>query len=270
MKREFARPEDREALKAVYRICFPEDSDAFWDLELDRRMRGDTVLIYRENGRILSCVQLLPETLTVHGKAYPVQYIYAAATLPECQGRGLMGALLEEGFRIGAERKQRFSVLLTQNDSLFGFYARFGYRDSGKIGILSAASGASAGCVRPARPEDVPQMLELYQQQRQGIASVARTEESIEQQRQLYGKDVVVLEAEGAVKAYGFQTDAGCFEVMGPEAAALLAACGWAEGATLPLPGLPQRRNGCIRPLDPAAAALLEEQTPVYLNLMWN
>lgn len=272
MNIEFARQEDREELKEVYHACFPGDPDSFWDFELDCRMQADNILVYREQGRIISTVQVLPEQLVVNGKNYPVQYIYAAATLPEAQGRGLMGAMLHYAHDLARERGQRFSVLITQNDTLFDFYSKFGYRDCGKLGCISATKGSGInGVLRSAVPEDIPAMLELYRNEQQGVLSVSRTVESFMQQYLVYEHNVLVYEHEGMIRAYGIRLGKQMLEIAGPDKAALMIASGVANGFAIPQAAMNTRRNGCVLSLDSDAEQLLAQQKDcVYLNLMWN
>ena len=268
----FAKPEDKQALKMVYHTCFPGDPDSFWDFELESRMCSDNILTYRENGQIIATVQLLAEELTLSGTVYPVQYIYAAATLPEAQGRGIMGAMLHYAHQLARQRGQRFSVLITQNDSLFDFYARFGYRDCGKLGKLPFSEECEGqGIVRIAEQRDVPQMLELYQAAQTEVLSVSRTVDTFELQRLIYEKSVLVYERDGAITAYGFRVGSHMLEVIGPDDVQLLAKSGVKNGFTLPRAGLERMRNGCALPLDAGAADLLDTHSGVmYLNLMWN
>ena len=269
----FASSKDREQLKAIYQACFPDDPASFWDFELDHLMQSDNILVYREGDQILSTVQILPEQLTLQGKIYPVQYIYAAATLPEAQGRGLMGQLLEEAHALARERGQWFSVLITQNDSLFDFYARFGYRDCGKVGLVQADPAACCGCgkVRAAEAKDTPKMLELYHRAQCDQLSVARTIETMDLQREIYGTHVLVFETDGVITAYGIRIGNRMLEVMGPDANILLSASNSICGYTLPTENATLMRNGCVLPLTKRAETLLEaQQKIVYLNLMWN
>lgn len=267
----FASSKDREQLKAIYQACFPDDPASFWDFELDHLMQSDNILVYREGDRILSTVQILSEELTLQGTTYPVQYIYAAATLPEAQGRGLMGQLLKEAHSLAQARGHWFSVLITQNDSLFDFYARFGYRDCGKVGLVQADSATCCGNVRVAEGKDVPKMLKLYCEAQKDRLSVARTTETMNLQREIYGKHVLVFETDGAVTTYGIRIGNRMLEVMGPDAKALLAASNSVCGYTLPTEDATLMRNGCVLPLKKEAETLLEAQHGiVYLNLMWN
>ena len=267
----FASREDRCQLKEIYRACFPDDSERFWDFELDCLMQPDNILIYREGGRILSTVQILSEKLILQETVYPVQYIYAAATLPEAQGRGLMGRLLRKAHDLARDRGQWFSVLITQNDSLFDFYARFGYQDCGKLGLIHPCATTKTGVVRTAVAEDVPMMLDLYCASQTEILSVARAGRNMALQREIYGKHVLVYEVNGAVTAYGVRTGDHMLEVMGPDAPALLASTQVACGYTLPTGDADLVRNGCVFPLTKQAEDLLCAQRGiVYLNLMWN
>ena len=271
MSISFACSEDRNQLKAVYQACFPDDPMSFWDFELDTLMLPDNILVYRENGRILSTVQILSEQLTLQGELYPVQYIYAAATLPEAQGRGLMGMLLREAHKLARERGQWYSVLITQNDSLFDFYARFGYRDCGKLSLLQGDNTVANGNVRPAEENDVSAMLELYRAKQKNVLSVFRTHDSMALQQKMYGDNMLVYESDGLITAYGVRTGKRMLEVMGQDASALVIAGESVCGYTLPTEGAELVRNGCVLPLTPQAEKLLLAQKGiVYLNLMWN
>ena len=121
---------DREQLLALYRACFPEDEPSFWEWVFDRLYCPGNTLNLREEGRIVASLQMLPCALSLNGQTFSAHYIYAASTLPEWQGRGLMARLLEQAAEEGRKKGHDFSILITQEDSLLDYYARFGY-DSG-------------------------------------------------------------------------------------------------------------------------------------------
>ena len=126
---------DRQQLLALYRACFPEDPPAFWEWIFDRVYRPENTLNIRENNRIIASLQMIPCTMRYEGHDYPAHYIYAASTLPQRQGRGLMADLLKQAAERGRQKGHVFSVLITQEDSLLGYYDRFDYEDRFVIGL---------------------------------------------------------------------------------------------------------------------------------------
>ncbi len=108
---------------------------SFGDPEADIRAFLDTIslssecLLHKRDGRAVSMVFLLPAELVMpEGTVYPVQYIYAAATLPDYRGQGLFGNLLQVAHQKARERGQAASFLRPGEPSLFRYYQRFGYR----------------------------------------------------------------------------------------------------------------------------------------------
>ena len=84
-------------------------------------------LVYRAGGRIAAAVYLLPSFVLFGGRRVRAHYIFAAATLPEFQGRGYMSSLMAYAAIAGADRGDRFSVVLPAEESLYGLYKKQGY-----------------------------------------------------------------------------------------------------------------------------------------------
>lgn len=124
-----ARIEDLPALKSIWASSFPEDTPADIDAFFTRQFRESECLLYEEKGSPVSMVFMLPAFLRTSGTAYPVQYIYAASTLPAFRGQGLFGSLLRRAHVLAAERGQTASFLRPGEPSLFSYYRQFGYRD---------------------------------------------------------------------------------------------------------------------------------------------
>lgn len=275
MNREitFAKPGDEAQLISLYRQCFP-DGEAFWRWLLSKEpYRPENTLTLRENGKMVSSLQMMPVTLRLHGESYASHYIYAAATLPEWQGRGLMGQLLEYAAREGLRRKQRFSVLIVEEPGLLDYYARFGYRPQIMWQYLSASVLSSpllpGENLRKIRQKDIPALQALYEAAAEKLLHGARDNAHWESQLELYGDGAFLLENTEGVKAYCFADENGITEAVGESAVRLAAQI--APGKvfrTVPENGeiLP---GGSIRPLTEAADALLGQQM-VYLNLMYN
>lgn len=273
MEITFARPGDEAQLISLYRQCFP-DGEAFWRWLLSQEpYRPENTLTLRENGKIVSSLQMMPVTLRLHEESYASHYIYAASTLPQFQGRGLMGQLLECAAREGLRRKQQFSVLIVEEPGLLDYYARFGYRPQIVWQYESAPASSSpllpGEHLRKIQQEDIPALHALYEAAAEKLLHGVRDNAHWERQLELYGEGALLLENAEGVKAYCFADENGITEANGEGAARLAAQIAPGKAfRTVPEQGqiLP---GGSIRPLTQAADALLKQQM-VYLNLMYN
>lgn len=81
-------PDQIPALKAIWAASFPEDPPEAIEDFFARCFRPEECLTAFEGGEPVSMVFLLPALYQRGGKAFPVQYIYAAATLPGLAGPG--------------------------------------------------------------------------------------------------------------------------------------------------------------------------------------
>lgn len=117
-----AVPSDIPALKALWSLSFPEDSDADRDAFF-AAVGIDACFVEECDGAIASMVFGLPVT---DGER-EFQYIYAACTHPDFRGRGVFSALLRQVLDAAKARGCAASFLHPAEPSLTAFYARFGY-----------------------------------------------------------------------------------------------------------------------------------------------
>lgn len=115
-----------QELKRLWLACFddtPQAVDLFFAAYPPQRH----AVACCEDGRIVAAFYLLPARLAdENGRARPAAYLYAAGTLPQYRGRGLMGRLLKEG----AARCSAWAdalVLLPASAALYGFYRQHGF-----------------------------------------------------------------------------------------------------------------------------------------------
>ncbi len=258
----------RQQLLALYQACFPEDDPAFWNWIFEKVYRPENTLNIFRVGRIVSSLQMIPCKLRQGSARFDAHYIYAAATLPEFQGRGLMAELLRQAAQEGIRRGQDFSVLITQEDSLLDYYARFGYQPRSLSGFGEPYTGPVTGRVCTAAPADIPVLNELYEQAAGELLHGVRDEEHWLLQLELFGMGARVLKREGSITAYAFSDERGILEAVGPDAAMLAAhlhsGCAWRT-----IPGKNARPMGSIKPLNEKSRIFLE-QNPCFLNLMYN
>ena len=89
----------REQVKALWKLCFPEDSDDFVELYFSSRYTDDINSAIVEDGRVLSALQRIPYPMLYMDKVIPVSYISGACTHPDFRSRGMMSRLLDEAHR---------------------------------------------------------------------------------------------------------------------------------------------------------------------------
>ncbi len=114
--------EDLPALHAIWRAAFPADTAEQRDLFFDA-VPPDRCLIAEADGVPVSMVYSLPAALGERR----LQYIYAAATLPEYRGRGIFAELLRYALKAAESAGCVGSFLHPAEPSLTAYYARFGY-----------------------------------------------------------------------------------------------------------------------------------------------
>ena len=276
----FAQPGDEPGLMAVYNACFPgEEGFCRWFFE--RIYRPQNTLLWQD-GDILAAVQLLPVRLTLGGHEVSATYIYAAGTLPQERGKGLMGALLERSFAVSGARGDALSVLITQEPSLVRYYARFAYRPvfARQEHIVAARPLPAGMTVRRMRQDDIPAAQALYCMAHSGLCAVrapAAWRVILEQ----YGTKARVLERGGRVTAFALvEAEDDCVtatEALGKDAPVLMAALAHA-GKTADARWYGPARNaaeaavnGCARPLNAEGASLLDTAAEFgYLNVLFN
>ncbi len=142
---DFVKTGDLPALQALWQTCFGDPADYVETFYRSSVYAPENTLVWREDGTPVSVVHMLPVWMRLDGEALPGQYIYAAATLPACRGRGLVSVLLEEACRLGKVRGQAFSCLVPGGPDLFAFYEARGYRTlfQRRRWIWSPAEGAA-------------------------------------------------------------------------------------------------------------------------------
>lgn len=261
---------DREQLLALYRACFPEDDPVFWNWVFDHLYRPENTLVIRENGKILSSLQMLPCKMRLKDLFFDAHYIYAASTLPEEQGRGLMALLLKQAAEEGIRRGQAFSVLITQEDSLLDYYARFGYEGRFCIAVMPPQAGelSEKHWFRTAVPADIPAINALYERVAKEMLHGYRDDVHWQLQLDLFGTGAKVMEHNGQITAYAFADERGVMEAVGPEAG-LLAAHITPGQSWRTLPVYSGKPMGSIKPLNEKSREIME-QNPCFLNLMYN
>lgn len=119
----------RGDLERIWRSCFPEDPHEYVRYFFDNRYDPNACAVYidDQSGRPVGMLHMLDATITDDSEVVPVQYIYAAATRPDHQGKGIMRQLMEFARRYAVAKRQKYMVLVPGSRELFRYYERNGF-----------------------------------------------------------------------------------------------------------------------------------------------
>ena len=101
----------------LWRRCF-EDTDEFIRFYFERKYSNANSLIYEENGKALSALQMLPYPMRWENVTVDTSYISGACTLPDVRNRGFMTLLLQNALQEMYDRGIAFSTLIPAEDWL--------------------------------------------------------------------------------------------------------------------------------------------------------
>lgn len=123
-----ARDGMRTDLERIWRTCFG-DSPEYVSFFFENRYNPNSCLVYIDEtvGRPVAMLHMLDCSVTEDSEIVPSQYIYAAATRPDHQGKGIMSQLMEYARRIAAARGQKYMLLVPGSRELFRFYEKRGF-----------------------------------------------------------------------------------------------------------------------------------------------
>ncbi len=123
----YAKTNDIPALKTMWALCFA-DTPEFIDFYFTNIFRLEETPVYYDNGIPVAALQLIPYPVKLGDQTYPAGYISGAMTHPGHRNKGLMKQLLLFSFEVMKKRQIPLSFLIPQEEWLFGFYEKFGYR----------------------------------------------------------------------------------------------------------------------------------------------
>lgn len=118
---------DIDGIIALWKEAFG-DSEKDIKFFLDAHYNPENTVVCECDGVIASVLFLLEGDMHIKGNDYPSYYLYAACTLNEYRGRGLMTELLGLASSIAIEQRKFFIALKPAEESLYHYYSRFGYQ----------------------------------------------------------------------------------------------------------------------------------------------
>lgn len=123
----FAAEKDIPGLREIWHISFG-DSKEYIDMFMEHQFKEALTVVYEEDGKVFSMFFLFRCDFSISGKKHPSFYLYAAATLPQHRGKGIMGKMLEFSKSYAAEKNFDFIILSPAEKSLYDYYSRFGFK----------------------------------------------------------------------------------------------------------------------------------------------
>lgn len=118
----------KNEIEAIWKCCFPNETDGFIRLWFDRVYKDEQTLIINENGRIISSLQIIPYEMNYFGERISVAYVCGVSTLPEARGKGWMTQLMQKALKFMNDRGFAITALIPSSETLFTYYQRFGYQ----------------------------------------------------------------------------------------------------------------------------------------------
>ena len=131
-------PKDVPALRLLFQEAFG-DGDEFLDRFFSVAFSAKRCRCIEENGDVAAALYWFD--CEYEGK--PLAYLYAIATKQSFRGKGLCAALMEDTHRHLKEHGYIGAILSPAEPSLYGFYARFGYKTATYIRTFSADKSGS-------------------------------------------------------------------------------------------------------------------------------
>ncbi|MEL7656637.1 MAG: GNAT family N-acetyltransferase [Bacillota bacterium] len=206
MELRLAKQEDLERLKLIWKLCFG-DEDRYIDFYFNSRdwMKETAVLLLDEG--IVSMLSMIPVELSAgNGLKHQAAMLYAIATHPEFQKRGLAERLMEFSSRYLMTKQIPATILVPAEAELFEFYRNRGYQDGfslrevllnhEQIEDLIHREPLLPCCVIPAESHEYnTKRKELLK----GTCFVDYRDDEIDFQKkeaQLYGTDIFVIRQE--------------------------------------------------------------------------
>ena len=106
-------------------FCDSEDDIKFF---LDSRYIPENTVVFECDGRIVSVLFLLDGMMHISGCDYSSYYLYAACTLKDYRGKGIMSDMLGFAKSLSISRNKQFIILKPGEKSLYGYYEKYGYK----------------------------------------------------------------------------------------------------------------------------------------------
>ena len=121
-----ASENDIVALRNIWQVCFG-DTDDYLDLYFNNCFNIGHTYVYLDGNKPISMLTILPVDYHINGRNEKLGYIYAAATLPQFQGSGIMAKMLEFAKMLAKKQGLYGLCLVPGGEELFSYYKKHGF-----------------------------------------------------------------------------------------------------------------------------------------------
>jgi GNAT superfamily N-acetyltransferase len=130
-----ATEEDIPELIELWKSCFPEDSEEYIRYFYRENFSRIRVPVYSLNGKIVSMIHLMDAVFANGTDEYPVQFVYAVGTRPDCRGKGILQSLLLSVF--DSAKENGYGMFLKPSPELMNYYTRIGFAEDSRFRIFT-------------------------------------------------------------------------------------------------------------------------------------
>ncbi len=106
------------------------DSEEYIKIFFDNLYCETECFVKIVNSKIVSVLYLIEGQIKYKGEVFNGRYLYAAATKNDYRKQGIMAELINEAIDYVKKANLDFICLLPANESLYNYYAKFGFRDT--------------------------------------------------------------------------------------------------------------------------------------------
>jgi len=118
---------DIPRLREIWKACFG-DTDSYLDFYYEKGFPRFKTVVDRDGETVTSMLTVVPAFYKAGGEVFDAAYLYAVATDPAFQGKGIASRLLLETHELLKKEGVRVSTLFPAEESLYRFYEKVGYR----------------------------------------------------------------------------------------------------------------------------------------------
>ena len=119
-------PGDTAEMISLWQTTF-QDSDEFVNLFFRRVYRPENTLVIKNEGKIVSALQMVPYEIKIADSIIPSAYICGVCTLTLERGKGFMKTLMNEAMDNMRQKGYDVTTLIPAHPWLFDIYRDFGY-----------------------------------------------------------------------------------------------------------------------------------------------
>ncbi len=119
----------RPDIERIWKLCFPNDSQKVVRYFFDHRYNPNACIVYIDpiSGRPVAMLHIIDMMITDDSEIKPAQYLYAAATRPDFQGKGIMTKMLAAAQKYAESKNKVYTAVLPAEHSLIKFYEKRGF-----------------------------------------------------------------------------------------------------------------------------------------------